>query len=243
MRMFVEIQATKAGSYRRAQRAAVTLAVAAIACAGAVSATASSTAHVLFADEFEGRKPQAGDVDTRLAEGDVLPGAHRLSSVSCSAGTKLGVVYVVEGDAENRRAEVVNLWSRPADGVHTQPIDRKERKVRMKSGRSQPISAQLELASEMTRGKRILFTAMQGETKLFDHTFNLEDCAALSVAEATPPSKRSKRSNLICTQEKRTGSRIGKRVCRTQSQIDAERERARDELGRRPVIPTGSGGR
>lgn len=45
-------------------------------------------------------------------------------------------------------------------------------------------------------------------------------------------SAHENRNEMICTMERQTGSRIRVRVCRTQAEIDREREEARDFINR-----------
>lgn len=52
------------------------------------------------------------------------------------------------------------------------------------------------------------------------------DTSKAPVSEETKPAEEK----LVCTVERKTGSRMPTRICRTQAQIELDRERAKDAM-------------
>jgi hypothetical protein len=72
--------------------------------------------------------------------------------------------------------------------------------------------------------------------KLLTLTFTAATLALLSACSGTPSEQEGLASTntdqRICTKEKKTGSNISRKVCRTPAQVEAEREDAKVLLRR-----------
>lgn len=61
---------------------------------------------------------------------------------------------------------------------------------------------------------------------------NQPDEATKTKVEGTATTKVTKDSDLICRTERPLGTRFGKKVCRTRSQVEEERKQAKDLMPR-----------
>lgn len=75
-----------------------------------------------------------------------------------------------------------------------------------------------------TIGMSLMLTACASSEKTAEKKLQTEQ--AVAAAE---------KAGLVCTREKKIGSNMGTRVCRTQEQIEQERETTQREMGQREL--------
>lgn len=91
--------------------------------------------------------------------------------------------------------------------------------------------------------KLVLATVLVSLSSAFPVVASEQASAPAAATETPEPEKAAEKEKKICTSEFRTGSRMPTRTCRTQAQIDAEREQAKDAMhrGQRNMMTPKSG--
>jgi hypothetical protein len=91
--------------------------------------------------------------------------------------------------------------------------------------------------------KLVIATVLVSCLYAFPVTAVEQSSAPAAAAETPEPVKTVEKEKKICTNEFKTGSRMPTRTCRTQAQIDSEREQAKDAMrrGQRNMMTPKSG--
>jgi hypothetical protein len=194
-----------------------------------VTGFAEETSHKIFAGTFT----SAAELSASIAKNSALTKATS-TVVPCDAGTQFGVAYILEISKalakQSKTQTFVEQWSYPidgeGDGLSEASVTAREITTVFKRRKSNPLFAGSQISETMTTDNNIGLHIFKGDVAYLDHTFRVMGCtqetrAALEAALSEPD-----KYAMVCTREVKLGTRVKQTICRTQQEIDAERDNA-----------------
>ena len=193
------------------------------------SAATDETSHKLFAGTFTNPSMLkelivSGDKMTRSSE-TVIP---------CQAGTQFGAAYMLEISTKQQKASreqvFTETWTYPESFEQSATIASREVAGHFKRQRSNPMFSGSVITEGVGEESEFHLEVSQDGKTYLEHTFKVMGCSDDTIDDLEQALAMGDADQLICTMEKSIGSRIKKRVCRTQAELEMNRSLMETEL-------------
>lgn len=187
------------------------------------SVTAEATSHKLFAGTFS----TADELKGYIKEGDSVTRSQS-TVIPCESGTQFGTAYMLEipQDLQKKGREhlFTETWTYPESFDQSATVASREIASKFKRQRSNPLFSGSVVTDGVNENAEFHLVVSREDETYLEHTFKVMGCSDDTLDDLQQALAMGDSGELICTMEKKMGSRIKQRVCRTQAEIDEERE-------------------
>jgi len=184
---------------------------------------AEATSHKLFAGTFS----NAADLKTVIQSGDSVTRSES-TVIPCKAGTQFGTAYLLEIPQELQRAsrshEFTETWTYPESFDQSATVASRQISGEFKRQRSNPLFSGSVVTDGVTENAEFHVAVSRNDETYLEHTFKVMGCSDDTLDDLQQALAMGDSGQLICTMEKKMGSRIKQRVCRTQAEMEEDRE-------------------
>lgn len=203
--------------------------IGAVLLLAASAGMAAETAHRLFTGTFENPDQltqviRAGDAMTRSTE-TIIP---------CTPGTQFGAAYLLEIpidlQRESREHIFSETWTYPESDGQMATVASRQITGHFKRTRSNPLFSASVVGEGVTEDAEFHLSVSRQNTVYLEHSFRVMGCSDGTLDDLNQALAAADPDKLICTMEKQMGSRIRKRVCRTEAEAELHRDMMEMEI-------------